>query len=124
MHITIALLFAMHGFAHLVGFVVPWRISRMEEMPYKTTLLNGKIDLGATGIRIIGICWLILALTFFSAAGAILFHQPWWNATVFYASTVSLILCLLSWPDARIGAFINLIVLVLSMMTRNGGHFS
>jgi hypothetical protein len=38
MQIVLAVFLFAHGFVHLVGFVVPWRIANLKEMPYKTTV--------------------------------------------------------------------------------------
>ena len=52
MRIALAILMALHGIAHVVGFLAPWQLT--EGMPYKTTVLAGRWDLGATGIRAVG----------------------------------------------------------------------
>lgn len=113
MHIALSIFFIAHGIAHLVGFVVPWRIATMEEMPYKTSILNGKLTLGDNGIRIYGLFWLILAMAFLVLATAILLHQGWWVTVSPYLAFSSLLFCLLSWPDARIGILINLLIIFL-----------
>jgi hypothetical protein len=67
----------VHGLAHLVGFVVPWRLAKMEQVPYKTTALGGSINIGDAGIRVIGILWLAVALAFTVYGIAIVAQQPW-----------------------------------------------
>src|SRR5947199_17315 len=47
-----------HGIAHVVGFVVPWKILTSKEMPYRTTILASSVDLGETGARLLGRMWL------------------------------------------------------------------
>lgn len=49
--IVVPILLIGHGLVHLLGFVVPWQLATLEEMPYKTTLLAGTLDVGAVGIR-------------------------------------------------------------------------
>lgn len=39
MRFVLAMFLFVHGFAHTVGFVVPWRIAKFDEAPYKTTVL-------------------------------------------------------------------------------------
>jgi hypothetical protein len=39
--ITIGLI--VHGLIHLIGFVVPWRLATMADMPYDTTVLGGRL---------------------------------------------------------------------------------
>lgn len=113
MRFALAAIFAVHGFAHLVGFIVPWRWVDLKEMPYKTTLLAGRIDVGPVGIRAVSILWLLAGLAFFVMAVAAVLVLPWWLATSSVVSAGSLVLCILGWPDSRIGAFINLGILVL-----------
>ena len=51
--------FLAHGIAHVVGFVVPWRIVTSAEVPYRTTVLG--TDVGPIAVRALGIAWLIVA---------------------------------------------------------------
>ena len=56
MRFILALVLCVHGFAHLV-FVVPWRLAKLEQMPYKTTVLGGSLNIGDVGIRVVGILY-------------------------------------------------------------------
>lgn len=56
MRFFVALILFGHGFAHLVGFVVPWRMTTLPQMPYKTTVLADAIDVGNAGIRVVALC--------------------------------------------------------------------
>lgn len=49
---AVAMPFLVRGFAHAVGFVVPWKIATLEDAPYKTPILNDKLDVGDLGIRV------------------------------------------------------------------------
>jgi len=44
MRFVIGMILFVHGFAHTVGFVVPWRTATLDDAPYKTTVMNDKID--------------------------------------------------------------------------------
>jgi len=107
MRFAVAIVLALHGFAHLVGFVVTWRIATLEEMPYKTTLLAGRVDVRDRGIRGIGILWLVAAVGFFVAGAAVILLLPWWIPFTFCVAVFSLVLCVLGWPDSKIGVFVN-----------------
>jgi hypothetical protein len=111
MHIVIGLFFIAYGIAHLVGFVTPWRLMTIEDMPYKTTLLSGALDVGDVGIRLMGILWLIAALAFAAAGFGLIFVQSWWQPLTLYASIYSLVLSVLGWPDSRFGVLINILIL-------------
>jgi hypothetical protein len=110
---AIAAVLAVHGFAHLVGFVVSWRIASLDEMPYKTTILAGKLDVGDTGIRVVGMGWLLAAMAFFASAAALILQVPWWFPATVVLLLSSVALCVIGWPDAKIGVFVNLALLAI-----------
>jgi hypothetical protein len=113
MKIFLTIYLFIHGFAHLVGFVVPWKIAQLEEIPYKTTLLNGNFDLGDFGIRVIGILWLLIALSFFVSSYLIITQNPIWFIFTIVLILVSIIFCILGWPDSKIGIFANFFILLV-----------
>jgi hypothetical protein len=101
----------LHGIAHLVGFLIPWRLMQSEEAPYKTTVLSGALDVGAVGIRIVGIVWLLLALGFAAAAFGIGSGAPWGSWWLTVVTSVSLVACLGSLPEAKVGVVVNALLL-------------
>ena len=111
MRIAVALYLVLHGFCHLVGFVVPWKIATLKEEPYKTTLLAGAIDVRDSGIRVIGVLWLATAVAFFAAAAGVVAPWEWWRPFTLYLAVFSLVLCLLGLPGARIGIAANAVLL-------------
>jgi len=117
MRFTFAAILGAHGIAHLVGFVVPWRLMSVAELPYRTTILAGRLDVGDGGIRIVGLLWLVAAVGMLGSAVA------WATAldSAFYATMVAIFLsaalCLIEWPEARIGLFVN-VALVLFLLLR------
>lgn len=121
MHIILGILSIAHGVAHLVGFVTYWKISSIEDMPYKTTLLSGFLDVGEVGIRIVGILWLLAGLAFAIVGVGIITLQPWWFPLIIYITIFSLIMCILGWPDARFGVLVNIIILALLFFGNNLG---
>lgn len=96
-----------HGFAHLAGFFIAWRITP-HDTPYKTTILAKSVDLGDHGIRVVGVLWLIAALGFTVSAVGFFMQTSWWLPSTGIITAFSFLLCILEWPDARIGAFINM----------------
>ena len=71
-----ALLMALHGVAHVPGFLATWQLSRMEGLPCKTTLLGGRVDAGASGIRALGLLWVLAAAAFLYCAWAAAANRP------------------------------------------------
>lgn len=112
MRFIVGLVLIVHGFAHTVGFVVPWKIASLDGAPYKTTVLGGRLDLGHTGIRIVGILWLLAALAFFGAGALVIGRFEVWQLFTLVTTVFSLLLCFLGLPDSRLGIPINVVILI------------
>jgi hypothetical protein len=110
MRFALAALLIAHGVAHLVGFVVPWKLVSTAEVPYRTTIFGGITDVGDAGARAIGVVWLLTGLAFALLGGAVL---AGWNVRVwmFGIIPVSMALCVVGWPEARIGLVVNAVLL-------------
>lgn len=113
MNILIAFFLFIHGIAHLVGFVVPWQIVKIDEMPYSTTILNNKINIGDLGIRIYGVFWLLLSFAFFQSVYFIFSNNPVWYIFTIYVTLISIFFCILGLPDTKIGVFANFLILLV-----------
>ena len=100
----------LHGFAHLVGFLGSWGLSK--SIPYHTTVFNGRVDIGETGIRVIGVLWLLTALAFAATGITAFMNQRSWMMVAAIVAAVSLVLCAVELPAARIGLVINAFILV------------
>ena len=107
MRLILALLFLAHGIAHLPGFIVAWQLRTLPDIPYHTTVLGGAIDLGRTGIRLIGVGWLATAIAFVAVAAAALLSLSGWQHAAYGTIAMSLGLCALGWPDSRFGVLAN-----------------
>jgi hypothetical protein len=103
MRYVVAAFLLAHGVAHLPGFAVPWRLLSSPELPYSTTMLSGRWDVGAGGIRIVGIVWLIVGVAFVAAAIGYARNLPWAVMAIASVAVTSLVLSVLNWPQARIG---------------------
>ena len=119
MRFVLAFFLLAHGVAHLVGFVSSWKLATLAELPYKTTLFSGRVDVGDAGIRVTGVLWLLTALVFLVAAIAVAAEAGWAARFTLAAAVASLILCVVAWPDARIGVAVNVgLVLLLAIGAR------
>jgi hypothetical protein len=107
------ILFFVHGIAHLPGVIVPWRIAVLREVPYKTTLLSGRIHLSKKGVKFIGLLWLLASLTFILAGIGLFIQSPWWKTLTYIVTIFSIVLCIVDWPDARFGVFINAAIFII-----------
>ena len=108
----IALILFAHAVAHLPGFVVPWQLMVSPEMPYKTTVLAGRLDVGDTGIRIVGMLWLSVALLFALTALAWVTRTSWAASVTLLGAVLSLAICLVEVPQAWIGVAVNVALLL------------
>jgi hypothetical protein len=110
--IVLALLLLAHGFAHLVGFVGPWKIGAPDpKRPYTTTLLAGRLDGGDTGSRVVGILWLGGAAAFGVLALAVLTSAFWWQPAAVWIASYSLVLAILGLPGSWAGIGVNAVLL-------------
>jgi hypothetical protein len=111
MRFALAMLMLLHGLAHLPGFLVPWRIAHLAELPYGTTVLMGRMDVGDAGIRVVGLLWLLAAIGFCTVAAGVLADRSWWAPLTWAFLVGSTALVALAWPAARVGLLPNLLIL-------------
>lgn len=121
MRIVLIVLMGLHGIAHLVGFAESWQLSTTESTPYKTTVLSGRVDLGAAGIRAAGVLWLLAALAFGLVAVGSMMNAPWWVPAAIATAVASLVLCLVWLPESRIGIPVNVALIVTLALGRRLG---
>ena len=112
LHTIIAIILILHGLIHLIGFVVNWKLVTIEDIPYKNSIVAGKIPVGGAGIRVIGVLWLLAAIGFVVAGIGLFVLAPWWLTLTFWMSLFSLALCIAGWPEAQFGVYTNMIILV------------
>jgi hypothetical protein len=108
-----AAVLALHGLIHLMGTTVYMQWSTIEGFPYKTTLLGGRWDLGASGVRLFGLMWLLAAVGIVVAGVGLFTHAAWLPPVLLVATLLSLAICTLDWELAWRGAVIDLVILVL-----------
>ncbi len=110
---VVALVLAVHGLIHLIGFVVPWRITEVEGFTYTTTAVWGRIELGDAGARVLGVLWLPAAVAFVVAAYGIWQCAAWAVPLTAVTAVVSLALSVLGAPAAVAGIAINVVILAM-----------
>lgn len=117
-----ASLLVLHGVAHLVGFRAAFWPAGGQAGSLQ--LLGRLAFVGEPVARALGVIWLLLALAFWVAALLMLARDSRWIALALAASGVSAVMCALSWPDARIGVGIDLLLmLVVFLISRsNSSH--
>jgi hypothetical protein len=111
-----AVVLILHGFIHLMGTTTYLKLAEIKELPYKTTLLNGRWDLGANGIAVYGALWVVAAVGFVVAAVAVIAGWCWWQPVLIGVTLFSLVLTALDWGVAFAGVIINIIILALILV--------
>jgi hypothetical protein len=102
---------AVHGLVHLIGFVVPWRIAEIEGFAYRTSVLGGSLELGATGVQVVGLAWLAIAAGFVVAAVGAWRRSAWALGLTVGLATASLVICVLGLPETVAGIAVNIALL-------------
>ncbi len=108
-----ALVLFFHGLIHLMGTTVYLKLGNLEGFAYKTTLLNGRVDLGANGIALFGGLWALAALGFVAAAAGLLLRWQLSQPLLLGVTLISLLLTGLDWEIAFAGVITNLVILAL-----------
>ena len=112
----IAFVVLMHGLVHLLYFVGYWPIAELEEVPYKTTLLSGRWDVGPTGIRLFGFLCLTATIGFVVAAVGLAALTEWWRPLMAIMALFSLVLTLLDFKVAYGGPVVDILILFLVLL--------
>lgn len=116
--IAAAIVVILHGLIHLLGTAAYLKLAPVTGIPYKSTLLNGRWDVGDTGIRAFGVLWAIAAFGFVVVGVALFGRWPWWRSVLLPVTTLSLMLTALDWNVAFAGLFVNAAILAVLFFVR------
>ena len=103
----------LHGLIHLMGAAAYLKLTEIEQLPYKTTVLGGRWDLGSSGTAIFGILWAVAAIGFVLTAIALFGNWDWWRAILIGVTLFSLVLTSLDWGVAFAGVVVNIAILLI-----------
>ncbi len=109
--IIVAFVLTLHGLVHLMGTVTYTKLGTVQGLVYKTTLLGGRWDLGASGMALYGALWALAAVGFVVAAVALLAGWDWYRPLLLGAALFSLALTALDWKVAAAGVVVNAVIL-------------
>ena len=116
MRLAIDLFILVHAIAHLLQFAEAFRLIPAGGIPYRTTLLDGRLDVGDGGIRLMGTLWFTLAIAFVAVAAGMALGTTWWAHVAGVGAIISLLMTFLEAPRARIGLWMNVIILTALMI--------
>src|SRR4029079_17731062 len=106
----------LHGIAHLVGFLSPWGLlpapaPGAAAAPPTNELFAGRVTLGEGASRELGLLWLLAAFAFAIVAKGVWLKAQWTVPSLITVTLISLVLTLVWWRAARIGAFVDFAIL-------------
>ena len=102
---------ALHGLIHLLGFASYLKLATVPTLPYTTTVLGGRLDLGTAGMSVFGLAWGLAALGFVLAGAAFLLGWTWWRPVLIPVTLLSLLITVLAYGPATAGIVVNLVIL-------------
>ncbi|HSB66792.1 MAG TPA: DUF6544 family protein [Anaerolineales bacterium] len=111
--IALIVILTLHGLIHLMGLVAYWPLGKISELPYKTTLLSGRWEIGAAGTRFFSVLWLLSVLGFTASALVLALGRSWWAPVLLGTALLSLAVCILDWQVASWGARLDVVLLLL-----------
>lgn len=120
-----AVVLAAHGVAHVVGFLAAFQLGDFATKPVETTLLWGNLEVGTATIQVMGVGWLLLAVSFLGVAAAIWRSMRHAMAGLVAVTIASLVFTILASPTAVIGLVFNIVILaslvLLAVLPRDIG---
>ncbi len=111
--IILVLIAVFHGLIHLMGFIAYFPLAKVPELPYKTTLLSGRINLSPSGMRIYSLIWLIAAIGFVVSAVLLAIGKPAWPVLMLASVLLSIVISSLDWGVAFRGAILDVAILLV-----------
>jgi len=109
-----AIVLALHGAIHLIGFVTPWRIATLEGFAYhRATVFNGALEVRDARARVIGLAWLGLTVGFLTAGYGVWRRKRSATGLTGVLAIVSMVVCLLGLPETFAGIAIDVVILAV-----------
>ncbi len=111
--IIASVILVLHGLIHLMGTAAYMKLAEIQQLPYKTTVLGGRWDLGSSGTAVFGMLWAVAAIGFVLTAVALFGNWDWWRSILIGVTLFSLVLTSLDWGVAYAGVIVNLVILLM-----------
>ncbi len=118
LRILAAVVLGVHGLTYRLAAAAYLGWARILELPFKTTILMGILDLGPTGIGVYGALWGVVAVGFTVVAIGLLAQWNWYRATLIGVTLLSLAVTALDWTVAYTGVIVNIAILAGLWLTR------
>ncbi len=119
MNTLAGVLLLLHAFANFVGFLGAWRLS--PEIPYPGTVLAGRIHISDSTVKLMGAVWMAVAAAFFIAGFGALARMPGWSMLALGAASASAALCIIDWPETKVGLTVNASIIAIILAVQWAG---
>lgn len=96
----------LHGFAHIPGILGAWRLKTYDDISHQPNSILP--DASDTAIALLGIFWLVAAVSFVVTGAGIILRGDWWPPVASLATCSSLLMTILWHEDAIVGLVINI----------------
>jgi hypothetical protein len=116
LRLAAAVALAGHGLIHFMGLLTDWKLATFEQVRYGTTVFNGSVDVGETGIRVVGVGWALAGVLLIAGAWLILRGDHRAFVVVALATFASTVMCVLGLPDAIMGLVVNLALIAVLVL--------
>ena len=100
-----AFVILVHGLIHVMGFLKEWKLSTISQ-------LSGVISLSKNAALVAGAGWLVACLLFLITLVSYYPGKGWWWMPAVAAITVSQLLIIIYWKDAKWGTIANVIIFI------------
>lgn len=122
MQSTLSAVLFLHGLVHVVGFIGPLEL--VSTAPFQTVVFGRAIPNRSPAARSLAAAWLLLALAFSVASVAVFVHASWWFPFTSLVLLASLAMCLSAWPGTRVGAALDVVLLLLCLLAERAPLWS
>jgi hypothetical protein len=109
-----AVVLALHGLIHVLGFLALWQLAQIDGLPYRTTVIDGRFEIGETGARLLGLAWLVLVPAFLACAYGLFRGARWAVPAIALVAAVSLVVSILGLPESRPGLMFDVAILAVT----------
>jgi hypothetical protein len=108
--VLLATFLALHALAHLTGAFVDWGLADGERAERSTTVIGG-LDVGSTGIRVLGGLAVVATLAFLVAVLGIVREERWEVMAIVAAAAFSAAVCAVQIELAWVGLVLDVAIL-------------
>jgi hypothetical protein len=112
----------LHGLVHVVGFVAPMNL--VPNAHFQTMAFGRPLPNASPAARSLGVLWLLNALAFSVASVGVFADASWWFPAAVLVLLGSMMLCITSWPTAKVGLVLDVTLLAACLFVERAQLWS